>query len=196
MENKNSYIDVMLDIETLGIGIAPIVIQISAVAFDAITGKRLKDGEFNELISPASAIKLGLKSEGGTVDWWLTQKPEVINQVLVKSIQEGLDINKVLIDFANYFKKLEDGKKVKFRVWGHGSTFDNSILSNVYIMAGQKLPWHYSADSDVRTLVDLASRLFGFDKKTIKFEGMEHDAIDDCKHQIKLVHEIFKLMVR
>ncbi len=192
-KEKDLYIDVMLDIETLGNGITPVVTQISAVAFNAMTGELLEKGEFNAFINPSTGVKMGLKCDGSTVDWWLTQRPEAINRVLVKSITEGLDIQQVLKNFYDYFRKLENGRKVKFRVWGNGATFDNRIVNTLYIMANRPMPWEFYADTDMRTIVDIAVRVFNFDKNAIEFEGLKHDAIDDCKHQIKIVCAIFKL---
>lgn len=58
---------------------------------------------------------------------------------------------------------------------------------------GVEVPWKYFEPVDVRTLVDLGKRLFDFDpKKTIKFEGDKHNAIDDCKFQIKYCSAIYK----
>lgn len=40
---------------------------------------------------------------------------------------------------------------------------------------------------DLRTLMKLACSVF--DPKEIVFEGVKHNAVDDCYHQIKIVHE-------
>lgn len=184
-------IDVMLDLETLGLGNSPVISQISAVAFDIETGDCFE--EFNIKVSPQSCVALGLSIDAGTVEWWLKQDQTVLNNVIVKSISEGLDIKKTLEDFSfflNELKKTHDAKEL--RLWGNGTLADNKWIESAFDLAKLPKAFKYWEHSDVRTLVDLGVRITGMDaKKATIFIGEKHNAIDDCKHQIKYCSEIY-----
>lgn len=184
-------IDVMLDLETLGLGNTPVISQVSAVAFDIESGEVFD--EYNEKVSPQSCVKLGLKVDGSTVEWWLQQDQAVLEKVIVKSITGGKDIKEVLITFSNFLKELKTKHKAKeVRIWGNGTLADNKWLESVYDLAKESKPFKYWEHSDVRTLVDLGWRLTGKDyKKDTAFVGEKHNAIDDCKHQIKYCSAIY-----
>lgn len=140
-----------------------------------------------------SCVKLGLKINGGTVEWWMSQEKSVVNKVFVKSIQKGLEITKVLADFNDFINKLKKEHGVKeVRLYGNGVLADNKWLYDAYDLAGINPAWKYNEDSDVRTLVDLGKRVLNFDpKKDFPFEGEKHNAIDDVKHQIKYCIAIY-----
>jgi exodeoxyribonuclease VIII len=185
-------IDVMLDLETLGLGNTPVISQLSAVIFDIETGTTFE--EYNEKVSPQSCVKLGLKIDAGTVEWWLKQDQSILENVIVKSITGGKNIKEVLATFSNFLKDIKKTHKAKeIRIWGNGTLADNKWLESAFDLAQVEKPFKYWEHSDVRTLVDLGWRLTGVDhKKDLKFEGEKHNAIDDCKHQIKYCSAIYK----
>lgn len=189
-------IDVMLDLETLGLGNTPVISQISAVAFDIQTGDIYE--QFNEKTSPQSCVALGLKIDAGTVEWWLKQEQGVLNNVIVKSIAEGKDLKSVLIDFSTFLANIKKTHEAKeLRVWGNGTLADNKWLESAFDLANLPKPFKYWEHSDVRTLVDLGWRITGKDyKKDTKFEGEKHNAIDDCKHQIKYCSAIYSELTK
>lgn len=181
-------LDFMMDVETLGVEDRALIFQVSAVAFDLKTGETFQ--EFDKLISPQSAVQAGLKTTASTVDWWMKQKQEVIEGVLIKAMREGLDIRVVLTDFSKYIQETKDANKAtQIRVWSNG--FDNAWLFESYYATSLPLPYQFFCCQDVRSLVDIGRRdMFMDPKKTVEFTGKPHDAIDDCKHQIKYVCEI------
>jgi exodeoxyribonuclease VIII len=185
-------LDIMVDLETLGLGNTPVISQISAVNFDIESGDVFE--EFNNVVKPQTCVQLGMKIDGGTVEWWLKQDYPVLEKVIVNSITDGRPIKEALIllrDFIEESKKTHGVKDV--RIWGNGTLADNKWLESAYEMAGIPIPWKYWENSDVRTLVDLGWRLSGKDfKKDTSFVGEKHNAIDDCKHQIKYCSAIYK----
>ena len=66
-------------------------------------------------------------------------------------------------------------------IWCH-ATFDIPILANLFNTFNIHIPWGYKNIRDIRTLTDLAqldlTQYNWLQEKT-------HDAIDDCKFQIK-----------
>lgn len=184
-------LDIMLDLETLGVGNSPVISQLSAVAFDMDSGDTFE--EFNQKITPQSGVSLGLKLDVSTMEWWLKQDQKVLENVIVASITKGTAIKDVLVAFSAYLKdakKVHDAKEL--RVWGNGTLADNKWLESAFDLAGIEKPFKYWEHSDVRTLVDLGWRITGRDlKKETEFIGEKHNAIDDCKHQIRYCSAIW-----
>ena len=156
------------------------------------------------LVNPTSCVKIGLNCTGSTVDWWLTQESDVLNKVIIKSIQEGHDIKVVLEEYSKFLNNARKKYDVKnINVWGNGLLADNKWLESAYMAAKIDLPWAYYEGKDVRTLVDLGISMGINPKKTLVFKGQKHNAIDDCNHQIdyctpivqlaESVHELLKL---
>lgn len=162
--------DVMIDFETLGNGKNACVIQVGAVYFDRATGEL--GPQFKVNIDARSAVQSGAEFDAHTIYWWLSQSKEAIESFTqgdlmpIESAMEGL----------NYF--LADAKAI----WSH-ATFDFVILMETLKRLSIKPTFRYSAARDIRTLVDLAN----VSTKDAKFvrEGTHHDALDDCKFQIK-----------
>lgn len=174
----------MLDIETLGTSQGSKIIQIAAVMFDVKTGET---GKFiNLLINPF--LSSG-KIDGPTVDWWRSQGEDVVNKVLTTSIVKGFKEDIAL----NLFEKFVNDHEPE-RVWGNGSSFDNAQVEAIYQRNDRKCPFSFRQSVDVRTLVFLAKELKGFDKSSVPFTGMKHEALDDCLHQIEYCHKAYSLL--
>lgn len=186
-------IHVMLDLETFGNKTNPAIIQIAAVAFN-LDGTLIENGEFNVLINPSSCVKRGLKVDQDTVTWWLKQDKSVVEKVFAKSIIDGSDLEDALGMFSMYLSNLrnksDDGE---IRVWGNGIYSDNKWLGSAYEACNMNDPIRHWQHSDVRTIVDLGINLLGKDiKSETSFDGEKHNAIDDCKHQIKYLTQIIR----
>ena len=78
----------------------------------------------------------------------------------------------------------------EYQVWGNSARFDCGILVNAYEKLELGVPWKHFNERDVRTLVAFKPSV----KKNMWFSGTPHYAPDDCKHQIKYCHEIFKTL--
>ena len=191
MKNKK-IIDIMLDLETLAPKENAAIIQIAAVACDLTTGKTFE--EFNELVNPQSSVNYGLTIDGETVAWWLSQDKEVVKKVFSSSISKGKDLKDTLQQLSKFIENVKKNHKTdKILVWGNGILADNRWLETAYLKTEEKQPWNFWEDQDVRTLVELGRRKYGIDpKKTLKFKGNVHNAIDDCKHQIRYCSAILK----
>jgi len=178
--------DCMLDIETLGNNTNPVITQISAVQFDLVSGKI---GEtFNILIDPMSCIKIGNKISQSTMEFWSEQDKEVFRKVVLESFLTGKEIQQGLQEL-NLFLKNNNTESV----WGNGIMADNVWLETTYENCNILPQWKFFQHRDVRTIVDLASRLGSPNyKKDNEFIGERHNAIDDCKFQIKYCSDYYK----
>lgn len=180
-----SRVDIMVDIETLGTGADATIIQISAIAFDIMTGAHLST--FNQ-IADIEKNKLPLKVDGSTLKWWLNTDKELLTELLNKGFYSSED---VLAHFSGWIKTQSKDPKDIY-LWGNGILFDNKLIEHQLGKLGLEYPIYYRNDRDVRTIVDLAGRKLGISEQDLKerfkdYTLVEHNALDDVKYQIKLV---------
>lgn len=161
-------LDAMLDFETLGNGKDKCVCQIGAAYFDSTTGEVGRTLRIN--VDAASHERYGAKLDSSTVYWWLAQSNEARNSILAQP----------RVDVVTAFNELNDFLADAKRIWSH-ATFDFVTLIETLKQLNIKPKMHYRAGLDLRTLSYLANITID---KTIR-EGTHHDALDDCKHQIK-----------
>jgi hypothetical protein len=173
---------IMLDLETLGNHINPAIAQISAVAFTLEQGAILNT-EFNELVDTTTGVDVGLHVDGDTVNWWKQQSQAA--QDLVFGDGDRLSIQQGLVKFTDYVNTFkQQGRNVY--LWGNGIRADNVWLLSAYKACNMDDPIAYNEDLDYRTLHYLAKKKSGIDFKAVtEFDGVPHNAIDDCKYQIK-----------
>ena len=79
----NKRVDIMVDIETLGTGADSTIFQISAIAFNILTGEHIS--EFNQIADIAKNNKLVV--DGSTLKWWLNTDKDLLTHLL----NEGQD---------------------------------------------------------------------------------------------------------
>jgi hypothetical protein len=167
--------NVMLDIETLGTNVDSIVLQVSLVRFD-------RQGNIGESLSLCLNVgeqeSLGLKKDDSTIEWWNNTNPELFKRLLFEGVASLSDSLNQISSFFQYGDVL----------WCH-ATFDAPILSNLFKITQKRIPWKYTNVRDIRTLVDL-SHLNLSDYNWVKEKT--HDALDDCKFQIKYCCDAFK----
>lgn len=165
--------DLMVDIETLGTGINSVITQIGACYFDRFTGEL---GEtFLVNIRIQDCLDKGLTVDGGAIKFWFEQNHKDF-------LEAPIDLTKALGHFKQFCKK-------DTIAWAH-ATFDFPIISNAYRLHSQGLPFSYRNMRDIRTLVDLANIPY----KQYKREGTHHNALDDCKYQVKYCVDCFRAL--
>lgn len=185
--------DIMIDLETYANTPNSAIVQIGAVEFDPSTGEILREFKCN--VDAQSCIDLGMEANIDTINWWMRQSDEARQSIL----NEGRDIISVLRGFRSFIVEGVTGTTVKdyfdkrlvevgitsdtfrdVRMWCH-ATFDEPILSNAYSKIGLFEPWDYKNVRDIRTLIDLAD----IDPHSYDNSGTHHDALDDCKFQVR-----------
>lgn len=180
--NEKKLNNIMVDIETLGNGSGSVITSIAAVAFDIETGDLGR--EFYVEVDIQNSINNGLKIDGSTIKWWLKQSEDVrkliYDQIKPLALSDALD---------NFYKFIHSASTRDDAIlWGNSARFDLGIISDAYKIMNKNIPWKYSNERCVRTLVSLNPKI----KEEMKFIGVKHNPIDDCKHQIKYCSEIFK----
>ena len=162
--------DLMIDIETMGNTPNAVMIQLAGIFFDRKTGETGR--EFCMSLNIEACERLGFVKDQSTEDWWKTQNQNVLHEILNKTETPIVVISK-FVEFL--------GKDIKdILVWSH-ATFDFPIVQN-YLKKLTPSFMPYRGARDIRTLVDLS----GIDLNKYDWaNGKTHNALDDCKFQIK-----------
>lgn len=163
--------DVSIGLETFGTGQDAYVLSIGAAKFDIHTGEIL-DGLHIKTVCDPNKYRLDID----TIFWWMNQ-----GNVARSNIISGnrLPIIEALTELSSFIDR-------KDYVWGNGATFDISILEHAYETEIGKIPWKFWNARDMRTLIDIAEAK-GFDKKSIKRNGIHHSALDDAVYQAQVM---------
>lgn len=159
--------NIMLDIETLGIGADAVMLSLGAVKFNA-------EGVYETFyanIDPQTCVAAGLKMDVPTVLWWM-RRDEQARAVFTQPAQS---LSAALSDFINFC--LSDAEAGTVKLWGNGASFDNVILSTAYRKLGIEQPWKFWNDRCYRTVKAL--------RPDIKIErvGVHHHALHDAESQ-------------
>lgn len=171
--------DLMIDIETMGTGHNAVMIQLAGVFFDRISGQLGE--EFCANIRQESCEEYGFVTTPSTVEWWKTQEPLILEGIK----KDARDVLFVINDFYNFYQSQKDVK-----VWSH-ATFDFVIVQNYLQTLKNSYMYHKNA-RDIRTLVDLS----GIDLKAYDWTQKTHNALDDCKFQVKYCVEALNELQR
>lgn len=180
-------LNLMIDIETLSTAKNAAIVSIGAVFFNIETGEVGR--HFYQLVSQKSCVDLGLDVNAETLAWWQKQDDEV--RIALNS-NNGVHLAVALYNFTNFITSECEDKAV---VWGNGPSFDCAILATAFEAVDMKLPWRYSNERCVRTMVDLGRILLKMDPKHDKMIGTAHNALADAEHQAKYVSKIYQGLV-
>jgi hypothetical protein len=161
--------DLMIDIETMGNTHNAAMLQLAGVFFDRFSGET--GSEFCQNIDLGTCLDEGFKENQSTRDWWATQNQEVFKAITSNT----KPVRDVMRDFFRFI-----GRDRDLIVWSH-ATFDFVIVQN-YLKTLKAGYMPFRGARDIRTLVDLSGiDLNAYDWST----GKTHNALDDCKFQIK-----------
>jgi hypothetical protein len=169
--------DISIDLETLSTRPDAAVVSIGAAAFNRDTGAI---GEtFYAVITLDSAIE-DHHVCSATLQWWMSQG-DAARAVFMDSDKSTL--RAALEDLHIFVSRYPDAN-----VWGNGANFDIAILEYAYArhFGYQAAPWKFWNVRDMRTIVEAAAAK-NFDKKSIIFEGVAHNARDDAAHQARVI---------
>lgn len=175
---SKNFKHLMVDIETMGNQSYSAILSIAAVEFNIETGEI--GNKFYEKVSLESCLQNGLIVNADTIEFWMQQSKEAKNEIFSNKC---VDLSTALHKFSLFCND-------KYQIWGNSARFDLGLLQNAYNKLNLKTPWSFRRERCLRTLVSFAPHIKDF----IKFEGIRHNALDDCIHQIKYASEIWKLL--
>ncbi|MEZ0583285.1 3'-5' exonuclease [Erwinia sp. STN24] len=176
----------MIDLETLGTEATAPIAAIGAVFFEPSTG--CTGARFYARVDFATDIAYGAKPESAAIQWWLKQSAEARAQLVA---DDAIPVWKALVQLHDFIKENAVPADA-VQVWGNGASFDCVILRAAYKRTDLDVPWHWSSDRDVRTVVEMGHAL-GYDpRQDLPFKGERHNAPADAVHQATYVSEIWQ----
>lgn len=178
-------LNVMLDIETLGFDVNCIVPQVAAVAFD---DEFQEWGYFNATMSIKVMDEEGFTNTPSTMKFWSEQPKEVQKVVLGGKEHPGDAMQR----FASWLVEVgEEGNRGNFRLWTNHLLFDVPKTDYLMDYFGQKPIsdcTRYDCIEDFASVKNEAIRKNRdeYYSRQGKIEkGDLHNALDDCRWQIK-----------
>jgi hypothetical protein len=176
--------DLMIDLETLSTAPDAYILSIGACYFDLETGQIGEN--FHVKTSFYDTSNHTGHISASTVEWWLNQ-PITAQDCLLSG--EKIDLIHALFKLDDFIKP---GTKT---LLSNGASFDLVILRNAFNRNHLETPWQYWQERDTRTIVDIAERITGINaKKTIPFNGTQHDALADAMYQAQFVSHAYQLI--
>jgi exodeoxyribonuclease VIII len=161
-------VNVMIDIETLGIGEDAVVLSIGAVKMDMET---LVVNDVDAFYIELDPNQPGRVADPDTISWWM--------RVGGCPNQGTTLLPQALKDLSNF---IPSGAKI----WCKGTDFDTRILSHAYKRASIPVPWKYHDVRDCRTIFKT------FPLPDLQGNPKLHNALEDAKHQAVQLLETLK----
>ncbi|KAG4441871.1 hypothetical protein IFR05_002672 [Cadophora sp. M221] len=203
---KNIHTNIMLDLECTGILPNPCILQIGAVHFNIDTGEEYS--HFCTPVSLKSCEDVKLQSTEDTMEWLLQNSPQVLAESRVSEVtifqalfrlnifvRKAVRSNRHRLEESGH---LYESDMAEPMIWGNGAVADNTWINSAYAACGMadRKPWTFKNDMCVRTLVRTASDILGRNfAREERFQGTRHDALDDCRHQIRYMVKARNTMV-
>lgn len=166
--NKDTH--VMLDLETYGTVPGCKLMSIGAAMFK-FDGSCEVISTFYTVVNRNEQHIL-LTEDPDTVAFWEKQNGLAYAEFMKSTANQGLNLLKALGEFSDWIAHAHG-----IQVWGHGSDFDNAILSKVYDVYQTSRPWGRRASRCYRTIKSLNHGLIP------RRVGVLHRADDDAVTQ-------------
>ncbi|MCU6674635.1 exonuclease [Leclercia adecarboxylata] len=185
--SETMFTHLMVDLETMGKKPGAPIVSVGAVFFDPASG--ITGAEYYQVINLESSMSFGARPDASTIIWWLKQSPEARSAIVVDDTVGLVEALEQLLDFIA--ENAANGSK-NVQLWGNGSSFDCSLLEAAFELADTPFPiphWNYR---DVRTVVELGKAVGLNARYDIPFEGDQHNALADARHQVKYVSAIWQ----
>ncbi len=185
--SETMFTHLMVDLETMGKKPGAPIVSMGAVFFDPASGKI--GAEYYQVISLESSMSFGARPDASTILWWLKQSPEARSAIVV---DDTVGLVEALEQFLDFIAENAANGSKNVQLWGNGSSFDCSLLEEAFELADTPFPiphWNYR---DVRTVVELGKAVGLNSRYDIPFEGDQHNALADARHQVKYVSAIWQ----
>lgn len=177
--------DVMIDIESLSTKPNAVVLSVGAVAFNCRVNEEKNREYFHEIIGTKEIwqeqVMFGRHKCKDTVAWWKKQLPkakEIFKTASCESTYEMLE------KLSKFIKRQHPNADI----WSNGANFDGVILRSLYETYGLECPWKYHQEQCFRTY----KRHMALVQDNWEFEGVQHNALADAKHQTKILVDLVR----
>lgn len=171
--------DLMIDVESAGVGDHGALLSIGAAFFDLQTCTI--GPKFSRAINLATAVRNGGQVDPATFIFWMGASQEARDAIRFSTE----DIAVVLTDFAAFIA--EHSRVQDVRPYGNSARFDLAKIDNAYQSAGIKTPWRFGNERCFRTVRNMyPSVLYDWESKG----DSAHTAIVDAEFQISHMFKI------
>ena len=178
--NKKNRLEVMLDLETMGIGEKAAILEISLVPF-CLDRTPVDVEPFHKTIDLTSCLLEGMKVEDDTQRWWMKQDAQAKWNL---RHSEKTDIRDAIRQSHDWLSALCVGYEV--HLWCRGLNFDVPKYERcVRMLLEERTPYDWWNLEDARTY----AHTFDVHNADIEFVGTRHTSEADCHHQIRIVQE-------
>lgn len=169
-------LNIMLDLETMGMGCNSAIVAIGAVEFTEDLGITSR---FYKTVDLQSCLDKGLDITGATVMWWMKQSEEARRSIC----ENNISLEDALKTFHNWISKGKDD----VQIWGNGAAFDNAILKNAYSKFKIDNPWPHWSDRCYLTIKN------SFSYVESKQRGTFHNALNNANYQANHLLQLIKV---
>lgn len=166
-EKPEPGVNVMLDLEALGLRPGCAIVEIGAVAFDLATGKTGETLHLHLAVTTPFWVDLQTLQWHGQKGTW----PPPPGTFLVTPDEAADALTRFIFDLGTIDN-----------VWSWGSTYDFPLLDALWQHTGTPCPWHYFQQCCARTVW---RTVFGPDARR---PPRTHDALNDCRNAISDLH--------
>lgn len=186
-QKQNRILAAVVDLETLGIGTKKLILSVG-IAFGDLATRQIIDTMHIEFDVTSQLKEFDI--DAGTLAFWLGQKQDARDAVIRQLKRRGIPRDIAMQYVCDYLKSLPNGT----RVVGNGPLFD---LGPIAEFSGEdNLPWQFWAERNLRDWLDICKLVTGVDvKRNTEFEGVQHHALDDAKHEFKLMAEVYHTLM-
>ena len=169
----------MLDIETLGVTPGDIILSVAAVPFH-LDGAYPGVGAYTHAISVKNSESWGLTENPETRAWWNDQDEHARR----KAFSGIMPLPNVLTELSDFVKQYGfEG------IWAKGPHFDHVMVEAACRIVKVPAPWNHRVHRDVRTIMEISGVT-----EWPEFEGTPHDPFWDCVHQIRCVQKAYEAL--
>lgn len=181
--------EIMLDLETLGVSTNTMILTIAAVTFDSNNKETESNGQvFYARVDIDSYKKYGsnFTLDASTLFWWINKAPQAAkNEAFCDIDRKSIEtVMKAFSDWCSHNKVT--------KIWSNGASFDIPIVSYTMNLLNIEIPWKFWDIRDTRTLYDLAN----IKLKDVKYNNVnnlpDHHALGDCYKQLEGVKQSYK----
>lgn len=184
--------DLMIDIEALGNRPNSVILTIGAQIFDPSPDcvgwltepqyDKISDRHYLPYINVRVDVDTQIseynrQTDQDTINWWCKQTPDAQEDAF------GLENRLPLAEALDQLIFLAQGCK---RIWSKGPTYDIMMIEDAMRQAKKHIPWNFWNVRDARTVYGLCPSL------DTRLNG--HIALDDCRNQVVLLQEAFRIL--
>ena len=179
--NQLPEMHIMLDLETCALEENSAILSICLMPFSLDNDSTVPE-PFYQVVDTMSCFMAGM-SLGSSQEWW-TRQDAAAKITLLKA--EKVSVDTAFRNVHSYLSALAENHTLV--IWSRGLNFDLPKLEYcLHRFVEKPLPYNYWNVADVRT----ALRMADINHHDFEFVGTKHNALDDCRHQIKLVKAAF-----